>query len=678
MLENGVATAKLAPIQAQDLERRQRRCQAKANFPYRVLWHGAAQAQEQAQVIPSLVRWMVPVVRMRPSSRTALSVLVASAIAAFFLRFTAPSLQVYFSPDDCMNLYRSWANPLNALAKANLLFFLNSPFYRPFVSVWYRCVYYFAGFNPIPFHVSILIILLANIWLTYAVCRRLTASRETGALAALLISYHPKFGQLYFDTGYAYDVICYFFFFSAFLLYLRVRQQDRGFRIWEWIAFFVLYICALNSKEIAVMLPVLLAIYELLYGSVPLRSVRELFRWVGRQGALLIVSGLVTLAFVLGRTLDHDNALLAIGPYKPVFTWARFMETSRNFLNNLFIARHPIVSDGLLLGLWLAMLVIGWASRSRPLRFAWLFLMLSSIPIAFILPRGAAQYYVPLFGWVLYTATVLVSGTEYLARLATRIPIRPLLAVRAPALFVAVGLILLHYYRRPWVNDLPWHSLEPDLHRSIVEQLHQLRPQLRHGSRILFLEDPYPTDDGFRMMYLVTLSYQDPTLTVDRVKRMPHLASGKDIASYDYLFDYRFGRFFTSAQPRPQGPEPVLTFEWGQPAVFHYADFKRVTRQHPAHTGEVVIAQAKDLGETKPAVPPGQPFPQDPLLNVISPVSVRVGGQPVDVIRKMGWPELVNTFRIDFCIPNNARPGEIEIEITASGIKGPGVMIPVR
>jgi hypothetical protein len=70
---------------------------------------------------------------------------------------------------------------------------------------------------------------------------------------------------LYFDTAYIYDALCYFFFFSAFLLYVRVRQQDRLIKFGEISACCVLYICALNSKETAATLPGFLLVYELLY-----------------------------------------------------------------------------------------------------------------------------------------------------------------------------------------------------------------------------------------------------------------------------------------------------------------------------------------------------------------------------------------------------------------------------
>jgi hypothetical protein len=603
------------------------------------------------------------------------ALLAAASIAAFFFRFTAPSLRGYFSSDDNYNLYFAWHPPLTELLKANLLFFLNSRFYRPLVAAWYRSIYHFAGFNPLPFHVSILIVLAANVWLTYAVARRLSGSREIGALSALLVSYHPNFAPLYFDTGFAYDVICYFFYFSAFLLYLRIRRRSGTARTWESAAFLLLYVCALNSKEMAITLPAFLGIYELLYERMPFRQARELGRWLAHQGRLLVASTLLMAVFVAGRFLDRQNSLLSNQAYVPLFSWDRFMETSRNFLSYLLL-RHQAMGAAAVLAIWLGLLAIAWLTRSRPLWFAWLFLMLSAIPVAFITPRAAAQYYIPLFGWALFAATVLVRGSEYLWRHLPR-PSSPVLspAFRAPALFILAALLLLHYYRRPARDILYRVSLDQDLQKSVVEQLHALQPALRHGSRILFLDDPI--DDRYQLLYLIQLSYRDRALQVDRVKWMPQPPGAKEIASYDYLFDYRLGRFFSSAQPRPPGPEPVVTFEWGRPAVFH-GDFKLVSRRNPADRGEIVICQAKDLGETMPAVAPGKPFPLSPLLDIASPVGVRVGGESAEVLREIGWPDTINHYRLDVRIPKDVRPGEVAIEITASHVTGPAVTIPVR
>ena len=184
----------------------------------------------------------------------------ALLLAVYFFRLTRASLHVYFTPDDLMNLYRSWIFSTGRLLKANLLFFLNSDFGRPMGSLWYRVIVDLTGFHSFWFHASNLAILAVNIWLTYVVARRLAGSRDIAALTALAMAYQQPLAWLYFDTGFIYDVLCYFFLFAALALYLRARARAAAFQPWQWTALFALYICALNSKEMAVMLPAFLGI----------------------------------------------------------------------------------------------------------------------------------------------------------------------------------------------------------------------------------------------------------------------------------------------------------------------------------------------------------------------------------------------------------------------------------
>lgn len=611
---------------------------------------------------------------MRACSK-AWSLLATAALVVYFLRFTASSLQTYFSPDDTMNLHRSWSFPLTGLLKANVLFFLNSPFYRPVASAWYRIIFYFAGFDPAPFHAVLLIVLMANMWLTYSLSRRLTGSREVGVLSALLIAYHPSFGSLYFDTAYCYDVLCFFFYFSALLLYVRARQQERELRPWELALCLGLYVLALGSKEIAVTLPVFLAIYEFLYGGARFSRLTAVWDWLKKEGRGLLATGSLTVIFLAGRLLDRHDSLLTNDAYIPVFSWGRFMETSRGFLGSLFLRPDNAMSSAAVLAIWVVLFAVAWLSKSRALKFAWLFIMFSVLPIAFILPRGASQYYVPFFGWAFYLATFLVRSTEFLAP-GGKLP--ALYYIRAAALFVGVVLFLNHFYRPAWRSNVALISLEPEEQRSIVEQLHQLRPMLAHDSRVIFLDDPFTESyQAYQMKYLVQLSYRDASIDVDRAKSMDRPPDTAKIAAYDYVFDYRLGRFFGAPQPRPQGPEPSLLFQLGQPAVFHQ-DWTQVSPRNPARAGEMMISTAKDLGETDPRIPSGNPFPKDPLLDVVSPVELRVGGQPAEVFTKIGWPERVNAYRLDFRLPKTIPPGKVPVEITASGISGPPVLIPVK
>src|SRR5260370_20851980 len=123
-------------------------------------------------------------------SKSLRSLLCALFIGAYFIVLTKDAILSFFSPDDLMNIYRSWANSAAALVKANFLFFLNSPFYRPMGSVWYRSMFELAGFNPVPYHIANLFTLAANMWFTYCVALPLSGSNTSGARAGVILSYH--------------------------------------------------------------------------------------------------------------------------------------------------------------------------------------------------------------------------------------------------------------------------------------------------------------------------------------------------------------------------------------------------------------------------------------------------------------------------------------------------------
>jgi len=122
-------------------------------------------------------------------------------------------------------------------------------------------------------------------------------------------------------------------------------------------------------------------------------------------------------------------------------------------------------------------------------------------------------------------------------------------------------------------------------------------------------------------------------------------------------------------------PEIVATASG--PAVFH-ADLSPVTTVKPAKAGEVLIIRATGLGPTRPGIDLGQSFPLDATQEVNSPVDVTVNGQPADVINKIGWPGLVDTYRVDFRVPDGVAAGTAAIQLTAAWIAGAAVNIPTQ
>ena len=476
---------------------------------------------------------------MNSPRRGGLSGRLAAAAAmlstmAYFLGLTHPSLHVYFSPDDLMNLYRAWFSPLGALVKANLLFFLNSPFGRPMGALWYRAIFYLVGFNPFWFHVVYLAILIVNIMLTYALAYHLSGKRTVAAITALLFAYTPRMVAVYFDTGFIYDVLCYCFYASALLLYVRVRSRNRLLTGRQVAAIFGLYVCALNSKEMAVTLPLLLGIYEWLYHPPPSWRRKDLCVWARCQAWMVASVAVVTLVFAIGRGSGPDS-VVHHSAYRPLFTWGRFMETSRHFFEDAPAWQVLI--------LWGGLFLVAWLAKSRGLRFAALFLFLSPIPLAFIAPREAAQYYVCWFGWSLYGAIVCTGFARHLTP-ATWRDHHWIATIRSAALLATLVFVCYpQYKRRGWDSVLGVSLLGPQ-NRDCVEQLHRIEPHLASNSRILFLNDPVPAD-WYNLVFMVRLSYRDRSLEIDRIKQPPTSPEN----SYDYVFDYQKGRFFEVKRP---------------------------------------------------------------------------------------------------------------------------------
>jgi hypothetical protein len=295
--------------------------------------------------------------------------------------------------------------------------------------------------------------------------------------------------------------------------------------------------------------------------------------------------------------------------------------------------------------------------------------------LAFVVPRGAAQYYIPWFGWVLYGSTVLVKSIQSMSR-----PLPPeRIWIRGIALLVGSAALLYPYNQRKGWSNVTSVMVQAPIDRAVAEQLHSLEPRLRAGSRLFFWGEtlPLPWVDLF---FLVRLSYRDNSLETERVKDLKHEPEEEELAAYDHVFDYRAGRFLELARPwrrEPRSSLPMIVLNPNGAEVYHQG-WIPVTAEAPAMPGELLIAKAADLGTTEPPVLKGSAFPAAPLARVAAILAIRVDGRSADLVNQIGWPEMVNTYRVDFSVSKETRPGMAKVDINAGGITGPPVTIPVR
>jgi hypothetical protein len=197
------------------------------------------------------------------------------------------------------------------------------------------------------------------------------------------------------------------------------------------------------------------------------------------------------------------------------------------------------------------MLAFAIYSRSRPLLFAWCWVLVSLLPVAFIAHYSGFFLYLPMAGWSLYVAVLLVMARKLLAALLLRLAVASdvqaerLQIASIVALPVLLAVFLAPCHRRETLKTLRiFESVQPPSRRLAAEMI-ALRPRLPRGARVLFLGDPFARDDYF-LLFLTRLLYRDMTITVDRTPPSKGFATGRDC--YDAVFQLSPSSFAACAR----------------------------------------------------------------------------------------------------------------------------------
>lgn len=483
----------------------------------------------------------------------------------WLLLFAHGGLAAPFSGDDLMNLHGYLGRTPVSLIVDNLRYWSTS--YRPLGGLFYVVLYNWFGFDPLPFRVACFALLALNLGLLWRFTLRLSGARETAFLALLIAAYHAWFVDLYYSTGTIYDLLCYSFYFGSFNFYLKARAQ-RPILSWRELGTVsTLYVCALNAKEMAVSLPASLAVYELIYHGLALRA--GVGRWFRAEGRGVLVTGLLTLPYAAGKLLGAGS-LLENPAYRLAISPGRYLDTFHLYLNSLLYQEH-LFRDPNTVQLLLGMLALALWRRSRPLLFAWFFLLASLLPVAFIAHYAAFFLYLPMAGWALYAAETLVMTRGLLATLLVRTAsldgtgARRLRTATVVALPILLALFLAPCHRRESGKTLQiFESVQPPS-RQLASQLLALRPDLPRGGRVLFVGDPFAADN-YLLLFLTRLLYRDMSISVERapLSQDPRIQYGH----YDAVFRFEHGHLVSATGPPGaagllESPHPVR----GNPAV---------------------------------------------------------------------------------------------------------------
>ncbi len=205
---------------------------------------------------------------------------------------------------------------------------------------------------------------LLNCLLVWILGRRLGLGWWAAGAGALLFSFHMAVFDVYWKPMYVFDLLCATFCLIALLLYMR------GWWLWSLGAFWLAY----KSKELAIMLPLVLLVWEAWFGE--------------RRWKRLIPFFAVSLLFGVQAMLFNPNV---DNDYTLRFTPAALWKSLRYYASQLLLLPYA--------GFGLALLAL---VKDRKLRFGLAAMSLFFVPLLFLPGRLYAAYcYVPLVGLAL-------------------------------------------------------------------------------------------------------------------------------------------------------------------------------------------------------------------------------------------------------------------------------------
>ena len=474
-----------------------------------------------------------------------------ASLLAYFVALEWDRVATYFAADDMMNLGNYFRLGSWGALKSQLL--LWQGLYRPMGAAFYLPLFHWFGLNPVPFQITVLWILAANIFLAFRLVVALGSSRLVAGIAALIVAYHAGLPNLHYNVDMIYDVLCFSFFMSGLLLYVSIRARRR-FPLWyETAAFLLLYLCALNSKEMALTMPFVLLAYEGAYhkpvvgqtfpSGKPLvfqfsDALRRWLAWLRGPRCLVLLTTILALASLYGKKFGI-HPILDRPAYQPVFSLQRYMAFEKASLFDLSGHLFSPGWRGVVL-FWTLVTYLAWR-RPRPLlRFTWAYMLLTPLPIAFLSDRTQGCLYLPLVGWAIFAAEVFSDAAGASADFLSREPVLGRLGrSRILALLTAAAVLL-------WVNHMrrlkatvvkPAAAVQGILTARVIDQLRDLHPHLPPQSQVVFLNDPFSDWD---MTFIGMLWFADRTIHVYNQRR-EHL-SPTELARMDAVFDFRNGR----------------------------------------------------------------------------------------------------------------------------------------
>lgn len=307
--------------------------------------------------------------------------LLVGLVCALFLIADKGAYKGYFHPDDLDNIAWTSVSDTQTFVEG-FVFPKFFPWnFRPLGHFYFRVLGLTAGLNFTPYVVVIQSFHLLNIILLWLITATFSMRTKARMAAIIFFAFHSAVFDIYYRPMYVFDLFCATFCLLTILLW----RKD-----WYWLSV-VTFWCAYKSKELAILLPLVLTLIELWFGArrwkrlIPFYAISLNF---GVQALLFRnpeqnAYSLRFTAEAIGKTLAFYTPLIFCAPFLlclPVLMWTRDKRVYFGLLMALLLFAPMLFVPGRLYGAYLYLplagiaLAIG-ALADRSERTAWITLV---------------------------------------------------------------------------------------------------------------------------------------------------------------------------------------------------------------------------------------------------------------------------------------------------------------
>jgi tetratricopeptide (TPR) repeat protein len=313
--------------------------------------------------------------------------------------------------------------------------------YRPLRWITYAIDYQFTGLNPTGYHISNIAFHALTTFLIYLTILTLVENRRIAFFAALIFAVHPVHTDSVAYISGRRDILSTLFYILGFYIFLESRKKKKSkFLVLSLAA----YLLAIASKEMAVTLPAIFFIYDLIRslpdeGSLTNRLFNALKKVISSYKffylAFLTPAILFTCYKVLIKSPSNKAGLYGGSLYIQLLTVGKILvyyikllffpiNLIADYSFNSFPLPQTLFEAETLLSLVvlfaIAFLTLKLLCKNKIMAFSLIWFFITLLPVCHIFPHHellAEHYlYLPSFGFVLLIALVLellLTSTKY-------------------------------------------------------------------------------------------------------------------------------------------------------------------------------------------------------------------------------------------------------------------------